>query len=144
MFHQDSDKAIQEFISLHYQPNDDQCLDITEKRDTLSIKAIRQLVLKKYHLELAVLPTAKPGTQRKVLKYLKELNGCSLRQLSSLTGLTLYKIVRVWYRELSPVLVTTWDYCRFHLDFCYPVTGIKYHNSVVFCPYRHAAHTDLQ
>jgi hypothetical protein len=53
---------------------------------------IRQLVSKKYNIELATLQNTKPETQRKVMKYLKELNGCSLRQLSRLTGLTLYQV----------------------------------------------------
>ena len=102
IFHQDQDKAIQEFIHFHQQPNDDRCLDITEKRETLSDKMIRQLVSKKYHLELAALSNAKPEAQKKVLTYLKELNGCSLRQLARLTGFTLYQIRRVWHREPSP------------------------------------------
>jgi hypothetical protein len=56
---------------------------------------IRQLVSKKYNIELATLQNTNPETQRKVMKYLKELNGCSLRQLSRLTGLTLYQVRRV-------------------------------------------------
>jgi REP element-mobilizing transposase RayT len=95
LFNQDHEKAIEEFISFHHQPNEDKCLDITEKRDTFSDKMIRQLVSKKYNIELAVLSNTKPETQRKVMKYLKELNGCSLRQLSRLTGLTLYQVRRV-------------------------------------------------
>ncbi len=95
MFQQDRDKAIDEFIHFHDQPNDDKCLDITEKRDTLSDKAIRQIVFKKYHIEVAALPNTKLETQQKILKYLKELNGCSVRQLARLTGLTVNQIVRV-------------------------------------------------
>ena len=94
MFHQDKDQALEGFINFHYQPNDDQCLDITEKRDTFSDRAIRELVSKKYHLDLATLYNAKPDTQKKVLTFLKGLNGCSLRQLSRLTGLTMNRIVR--------------------------------------------------
>jgi hypothetical protein len=95
LFNQDQDKAIEEFTSFHHQTNDDQCLDVTEKRETFSDKAIRELVTKRYRIELAALSNAKPDTQRKVMKYLKELNGCSLRQLSRLTGLTLYQVRRV-------------------------------------------------
>lgn len=83
-----------EFIHFHHQPNDDRCLDIAEKRDTFSDKTIRQLVSKKYHLELATLPNPRPETQKKVLQYLKEINGCSLRQLARLTGLSIHQIVR--------------------------------------------------
>ena len=94
MFHQDKDQAIDEFIHFHNQPNDDKCLDITKERDTLSDQFIRQLILKKYHLELATLSNTKPKTQKKVISYLKELNGCSLRQLARLTGLAVHQIVR--------------------------------------------------
>jgi len=95
LFNQDQTKAMDEFINFHDQPNDDKCLDITEKRDTFSDRTIRQLVFKKYHIELAALPNTKPEIQKKVLKYLKELNGCSLRQLARLTGLTLHQIRKV-------------------------------------------------
>ena len=94
MFHQDKDQAIEEFINFHDQSNDDKCLDITEKRTTLSDRTIRQLVSKKYHLELATLSNTKTETQKKVLSYLKGLNSCSLRQLARLTGLTVNQIVR--------------------------------------------------
>lgn len=94
MFHQDKDQAIEKFINFHYQPTDDQCLDITEKRETFSDKAIRELVNKKFHLELANLSNVRPEIQKRVLSYLKELNGCSLRQLARLTGFTLYQIRR--------------------------------------------------
>ena len=94
MFHQDKDQAIEEFVNFHDQPNDDKCLDITEKRTTLSDRTIRQLVSKKYHLELATLSNTKTETQKKVLSYLKGLNSCSLRQLARLTGLTVNQIVR--------------------------------------------------
>jgi putative transposase len=65
-----------------------------KKRDTFSDRTIRQIVFKKYHIELAALPNTKPETQQKVLKYLKELNGCSVRQLARLTRLNVYQIVR--------------------------------------------------
>jgi len=95
LFNQDQDKAIEEFISFHHQPNEDKCLDIAEKRETFSDRTIRQLVSKKYNIELAVLSNTKPDTQRKFLQYLKELNGCSVRQLARLTGLTLHEVRRV-------------------------------------------------
>lgn len=94
IFDQDKEQAIEEFINFHYQPNEDRCLDITEKRETFSDRTIRELVAKKYHLELAALSNSKPDTQKKVLNYLKELNGCSVRQLARLTGLTVNQIVR--------------------------------------------------
>ncbi len=94
MFHQDKDQAIERFITFHNQPNEDRCLDITEKRETLSDKIIRELVFKRYRIELGALSNTKPENQKEVLKYLKGLKGCSLRQLSRLTGLTVYQIVK--------------------------------------------------
>jgi len=94
MFNQEKDQAIEEFINFHHQPNDDNCLDITQKRDTFSDKMIRQLVSKKYNIEVATLSNINPVTQKKVLSYLKELKGCSIRQLARLTGLTVNQIVR--------------------------------------------------
>lgn len=94
MFHQDKDQAIERFITFHNQPNDDRCLDITEKKETLSDKIIRELVFKRYHIELGALSNTKQENQKEVLKYLKELEGCSLRQLSRLTGLTVYQIAK--------------------------------------------------
>ena len=94
MFNQENDQAIEEFINFHHQPNDDNCLDIAQKRDTFSDKMIRQLVTKKYNIEVATLSNINPVTQKKVLSYLKELKGCSIRQLARLTGLTVNQIVR--------------------------------------------------
>lgn len=67
---------------------------MSTKRETLSDKEIRHLVLSKYHIELASLQNTPTITQGKVLKYLKELEGCSLRQVSRLTGLTVNKIFK--------------------------------------------------
>jgi len=65
------------------------------KRETLSDKEIRHIVLSNYHIELATLQNVPKITQDKVLKYLKELDGCSLRQVSRLTGFTVNKIFKV-------------------------------------------------
>jgi putative transposase len=94
LFDSDREKAIARFKEFHSQLNNDPCLDLSEKRRTLSDKAIQQLVLNNYHLELATLHNVKPKTQTNVLRYLKELDGCSLRQLSRLTGLTVNQVIR--------------------------------------------------
>jgi len=49
--------------------------------------------VKKYHIELAYFLINKKN-QTEVLKYLKELDGSSLRQLSRFTGFTVNKIFR--------------------------------------------------
>jgi len=95
MFHQERDKAIESFERFNQESNNDQCLEMPIKRETLSDKEIRHLVLSKYHIELATLQNAPTIIQDKVLKYLKELDGCSLRQVARLTGFTVNKIFRV-------------------------------------------------
>lgn len=65
------------------------------KRETLSDKETNNLVLSKYQIELVTLQNAPTIIQDKVLKYLKELDGCSLRQVSRLTGFTVNKIFKV-------------------------------------------------
>ena len=56
-----------EFINFHQQPNDDQCLDTTTKRDTFSDKIIMPLISQKYHTELAsFLSHIKTETQSKI------------------------------------------------------------------------------
>ena len=95
MFHQDKDKAQESFKRFNQKPNNDQCLELPIKRETLSDKEVRHLVLSNYHIELATLQNAHATTQDKVLKYLKELDGCSLRQVSRLAGLAVNKIFKV-------------------------------------------------
>ncbi len=94
MFDEDKDEAIRRFRRFNMESNNDKCLEVTEKRKTMSDKDIRRLVLNKYNIELASLHNEQPRTQIEVLKYLKELDGSSLRQLSRLTGFTVNKIFR--------------------------------------------------
>jgi len=65
------------------------------QRETLSDKEVSHLVLSKYHIELATLQNAPTIMQDKVSKYLKGLDGCSLKQVSRLTGFTVNKIFKV-------------------------------------------------
>ena len=74
--------------------NDDQCLEITPRKKTVSDKKIRQFVLEQFNIELASLQNEDPNTQIEVLRCLKKLEGSSLRQMSRLTGLTVNKIYR--------------------------------------------------
>ena len=94
LFAKEKDKAIEKFKRFNNESNNDQCLDLPKKRITISDKKIKNLVLKKYHLELALFHNVSLQKQSEVLKYLKELDGSSLRQLSRLTGSTVNKIFR--------------------------------------------------
>ncbi|MBN2396216.1 MAG: hypothetical protein JXC36_07130 [Candidatus Atribacteria bacterium] len=94
MFDEERDKAIEKFKKFNNEPNNDQCLDLPEKRKTLSNKEIRQLVLSQYNIDLSILYNEILKTQTEVLKFLKKLNGCSLRQLSRLTGFSVNHIFK--------------------------------------------------
>ncbi|MFY9441561.1 MAG: transposase [Tepidanaerobacter sp.] len=94
MFDEDRTKAIAKFIIFNNEHNEDKCLEITEKRKTLSDKEIRKIVLNKYSIQLASLHNEQPKIQKEILRYLKKLEGISLRQLSRLTGFTVNKIFR--------------------------------------------------
>ncbi|MTI58373.1 hypothetical protein, partial [Geosporobacter ferrireducens] len=61
---------------------------------SISDKEIKRLVMDKYNIELVTLQNQPQKSQIEVLKYLKELDGSSLRQLSRLTGFTVNKIYR--------------------------------------------------
>ncbi|WP_061212796.1 transposase [Syntrophomonas wolfei] len=95
MFATERDKALARFRSFHLEANDDQCLDIATKRKTISDNEVRQLVLDKYNIELAKLHSLESGIQTEVLRYLKEKEGVSLRQLSRMTGFTVHRIFKV-------------------------------------------------
>lgn len=94
MFNGDRGKAILDFKNFNLAANKDQCLDIIPEKKTISDKKIKQLVTDKFKLDLASLHSEQFENQKEILKYLKDLDGVSLRQLSRLTGLTVNKIYR--------------------------------------------------
>ena len=95
LFDQDKNRVIKEFEKFNYGINQDQCLDLTEQKKTLSDKMVRKLLLDKYGVELALLHNESKKNQLEIRKYLKAQEGISRRQLSRLTGLTLNKIFRI-------------------------------------------------
>ena len=94
MWDTDRDKSIQSFIVFNAEISTDECLEVMEVRKTISDKEIKELVMNMYHFVLASLQNQQQKTQAEVLKYLKELDGTSLRQISRLTGFTVNKIYR--------------------------------------------------
>ena len=95
LFDKEKDKAIEKFKRFNKESNNDKCLEVIGKRKTISDKKIRKLMLKKFDIELALLHNEQVKNQTEVLKFLKKLDGSSLRQLSRLTGFTVNKIFRV-------------------------------------------------
>lgn len=94
MWDSDRNKSKQDFIIFNRETSNDECLEVTEARKTISDKEIKELVMSKYHLVLSSLQNQPEETQKEVFKYLKKLEGSSLRQISRLTGFTVNKIYR--------------------------------------------------
>jgi REP element-mobilizing transposase RayT len=94
IFNKDPDKAMNSFIEFNKETSESKCLEETGQRKTMSDKEIKELVKNKFDIELATLQNQPPETQKEILKYTKELDGSSLRQLSRLTGFTVNKIFR--------------------------------------------------
>ena len=95
MFDSNKHQAIERFKKFNQETNHDQCLEVAKTIATLSDKVIRQLVAKNFLIELATLKNNDTVTRDKVLKFLKRLDGCSLRQVSRLTGISVYKIFKL-------------------------------------------------
>ncbi len=95
MIHEDKDKAMKSFRKFNLEANDDECLEITEPARTLSDKELKEIVLKKYKIDISHLQFEEPKKRLEVLKFLKGLEGTSLRQLSRLTGISVNRIFRV-------------------------------------------------
>ena len=94
LFSPDKAKAIAEFRAFHKEITNEKCLDIGEEKRTLSDKEIRELVLSKYNIELAKIQNKEQGLQDEIIRYLKEEEGISLRQLARLTGFTIHRIYK--------------------------------------------------
>jgi REP element-mobilizing transposase RayT len=94
IFNKDREKAIQSFIEFNREMKEEKCLEITEERKTISDKDVRKTVEAKYKMEIAELQKQEPMIQTEVLRFLKELEGVSLRQLSRITGFTVNRIFR--------------------------------------------------
>lgn len=95
MFAGDREKSLESFKDYNIAAANDKCLDYFGEKKTISDKKIKQLVLNRYNIKLSSLQNEEPDFQLKIVKYLKDLEGTSLRQLSRLTGFTVDKIFRL-------------------------------------------------
>jgi len=94
LFHSEKSQAIERFKQFNHESNNDRCLELPKEGKTLSDKAIRKLVYQKFHTEIAILQNNDTAKLDKVLKYLKGIEGCSLKQISRLTGISVYNILK--------------------------------------------------
>lgn len=108
VFSEDKNNAIKKFREYHQILNDDPCMDIEEEKTTSSDRQLKELVSKIYSIDLIELQAMEENLQEKVLLYLMEKEGASLRQLSRLTGMTVHRIYKIRRKgsngELSPCL----------------------------------------
>lgn len=95
IFSENRNIALEKFRDFHQELNKGVCLDIEEAKRTLSDRDIKDLVLKKYEIDLISLQNVEEKIQDKILLYLMEKEGASLRQLSRLTGLTVHRIYKI-------------------------------------------------
>lgn len=95
MFAGDKEKSLERFKDFNMVATSDKCLEYSGEKKTISDKKIKQLVLNKYSINLALLKSEELDLQLKIVKYLKDLDGTSLRQLSRLTGFTVDRIYRL-------------------------------------------------
>jgi len=92
MFHPDRKKAVEKFIEFNKAVNSDKCLEMTAEKKTVSDKEVKKIALNKYNIELSLLHKAEKNNQIEIIKYLKGMEGVSLRQLARLTGFTVHRI----------------------------------------------------
>lgn len=94
LFDENRDIAVARFKAFNGESNQDQCLEMAEQVKTLSDREVKLVALEKYGVELAFLQQEPPETQREVLRYLRGMEGCSIRQLSHLSGIHPSRIYR--------------------------------------------------
>ena len=94
LFSENYNKSLQEFKKFHEENNDDECLDIQEKKRTISDGEIEQIIYNKYNIDIGKLHSLKKDKQDEIFRELKEKGGSSLRQLSRLTGFTVHRIYK--------------------------------------------------
>ncbi len=94
IFSKNRGKSIQIFQDFHKKEDGGTCIRFEEKKKTLSDKEVRDLVLKNYKINLINLGKEKEEIQDEIILYLRRKEGVSLRQLSRLSGMTVYRIYK--------------------------------------------------
>ncbi len=82
------------FIEFINTSNNDRCLEIEEKKNRKTDEEARTLIRKKFKMEAYGIQNLSYEKQINILKYLKNQNDISIRQISRITGLTVHKVFK--------------------------------------------------
>ena len=82
------------FIEYINISNNDQCLEVKEKKNRTSDEEVRKLIRKKFKIDPPAIQSLSYEKQISILKYLKNQDGISMRQISRITGFTVNKIFK--------------------------------------------------
>ena len=95
IFARESTDAIKEYVKFNHDKTNDKCLDISiNKPITKSDQDVKKAILLKYRFDLTRLKNQTNEIQSDVLKYMKKIEGVSLRQIVRLTGFPLHKVYK--------------------------------------------------
>lgn len=92
---QDSADRIEAFKRFNNSINTDVCLELEDKPAGISDKELISVIKAKYGIEPNEIKNEKEQVQTQILRELKNDIGASLRQISKITGFTVYKISKV-------------------------------------------------
>ncbi len=88
MFDEDYTVAIQAFIKFNNESNDDECLEIEEKKKKISDDELREIIKKQFEIEAWVIQNEPKEEMKVILRRVLEIDGVSTRQLSRVTGIS--------------------------------------------------------
>lgn len=82
------------FIEYINMPNSDKCLEFEEKKNRILDEDVRKLIKKQFKIEVPAIQNLSNEKQVNILKYLKNQDGISMRQISRITGFTVNKVFK--------------------------------------------------
>ena len=88
------EKSIERFTEYINEPSDDKCLELKEIPIRITDQELLDLVKKEFNTEAIRIQNLQVDEQKRILKYLKELEGTTYQQISRLTGVTVYRIFK--------------------------------------------------
>lgn len=99
LFSDSKDSAIEQLAQYESEENDDQCLGFAE-RTRMTIDKARKIIQEEMGNQAIGCLQSMPQEERdQILRRLKGIKGISLRQVSMLSGLTVYQINKAWDNE---------------------------------------------
>jgi putative transposase len=94
MFTQGKEKQVELFKKYINGENDDRCLEIEEIKKKITDEELKIEIKKKYQVEPMMIQNLSNDEQIRMVKWIKEIDGVSLRQISRITGFTVNRIFK--------------------------------------------------